>query len=49
MENTIFTLHEFMLHTKNIIYILMGVSIILIGAFWRFLSERDNDNIDSKF
>jgi hypothetical protein len=40
---TIHTLQEFMLHTKNIIYILMVLALLAIPAFWRFLNGRDED------
>lgn len=41
MESTIHTLHEFMLRTESITYILILVGLIGITLFWRFLSERD--------
>jgi len=40
---TIHTLQEFMLHTKNIIYILMVLALLGMPAFWRFLNGRDED------
>jgi len=40
---TIHTLQEFMLHTKNIIYILMVLALLAIPAFWLFLNGRDED------
>jgi hypothetical protein len=42
MENIFFTLQEFMLHAKSTIYILMGVSLVGIAGFWRFLSAKDD-------
>lgn len=42
MEN-INTLHEFMLHTKNITYVLIVVALIGITGFWLFLTKRDDD------
>lgn len=40
---TIHTLQEFMLHTKNIIYILIVLGLVAMPAFWRFLNGRDRD------
>jgi hypothetical protein len=40
---TINTLQEFMLHTKNITYVLMVVALLGIAGFWLFLTERDDD------
>lgn len=37
------TLHDFMLHTKGVTYILMVVALLAITAFWRFLTGRDKD------
>ncbi|MGA6926383.1 MAG: hypothetical protein WBY88_11920 [Desulfosarcina sp.] len=37
------TLHEFMLHTKNITYVLIVIALIGIAGFWLFLTERDDD------
>ena len=39
----IHTLQEFMLHTKNIIYILIVMALLAMSAFWVFLSGRDED------
>ena len=39
----IHTLQEFMLHTKNITYILIVAALVGIAGFWRFLSERDDE------
>lgn len=35
------TLYEFMVHTKCVTYILMGVTLAALLGFWRFLSGRD--------
>ena len=40
---TIHTLQEFMLHTKNIIYILIILGLLAMPVFWRFLNGRDRD------
>ena len=42
MEN-INTLHEFMLHTKNVTYVLIVVALLGIAGFWRFLTDRDKE------
>jgi hypothetical protein len=41
--DTINTLQEFMLHTKNIIYILIVLALAAFPAFWRFLNSRDKE------
>ena len=41
--DSINTLQEFMLHTKNIIYVLIVVALILLPVFWRFLNGRDKE------
>jgi hypothetical protein len=41
--DTIHTLQEFMLHTKNIIYILIVVALVVMPAFWVFLTGDDDD------
>jgi len=43
MDKIFYTLQEFMIHTENISYIIMGVSLISITLFWIFLSGRDED------
>ncbi len=40
---TIFTLQAFMLHTKNITYVLMVAALIGITGFWLFLTEHDDE------
>jgi len=40
---TIYTLQEFMLQTKNIIYPLIVVALLAMLGFWRFLNDRDDD------
>ena len=35
------TLYSFMVYTKSWTYILMGLSLILILGFYRFLTARD--------
>ncbi|HVP78164.1 MAG TPA: hypothetical protein VMV04_09720 [Thermodesulfobacteriota bacterium] len=43
MENTFYSLQEFMLHTKSLVYILMGGMILGILGFWLYLTGRDED------
>ncbi len=38
---TIHTLQEFMLHTKNIVYILIVMVLVAMPAFWMFLNGGD--------
>jgi uracil phosphoribosyltransferase len=40
---TIHTLQEFMLHTKNITYVIIVAALVGITAFWLFLTGRDED------
>ena len=40
---TIHTLQEFMLHTKNITYVLIVAALVGIAGFWRFLTDRDDE------
>ena len=40
---TINTLHEYMLHTESISYILIVGALIGITLFYRFLTDRDDD------
>ncbi|MFH2093744.1 MAG: sulfate respiration complex protein HmcD [Pseudomonadota bacterium] len=39
----IFTLQEFMTHTKNITYLIMGGILVFMPIFWSFLTDRDDD------
>ncbi len=43
MENTIFTLQDFMLKTENTTYIILAVTLIALLGFWHFLTERDGE------
>jgi hypothetical protein len=43
MEETIYTLQEFMLHTETNTYILVGVYLLAIVGFWLFLTARDEE------
>ena len=35
------TLYEFMVHTKGVAYLLMGLTLVLFVGFFRFLTARD--------
>jgi len=39
----IYTLQEFMLHTKSITYILMGLGVLALCWYWWFLSAKDRE------
>ena len=43
MDGTIHTLHDYMLHTDSITYILILVALVGITFFYRFLTDRDDD------
>ncbi len=43
MENTIQTLQDHMLHTETITYIIVVAALIGITFFYRFLTEKDDD------
>ena len=41
MTHAFFTLQDFMVHTKAVVYLLMGAALIGIPLFWIFLTGRD--------
>ena len=41
--DAIHTLQEFMLHTKNIIYVLIVMALVIMPLFWVFLNGNDED------
>jgi hypothetical protein len=43
MEGIIHTLHDYMLHTESITYILIVGALVGITFFYRFLTDRDED------
>jgi hypothetical protein len=43
MDGIYYTLQDFMTHTKGVTYIIMVLALIVITAFWRFLTDRDDD------
>jgi len=42
MENVFHTLHDFMLHTESITYVILAGILIGLLVFWRFLTGRDS-------
>jgi hypothetical protein len=40
---TIHTLQDFMLHTESITYIIIVAALIGMTFFYRFLTDRDDD------
>jgi uncharacterized membrane protein len=43
MEGIYYTLHDFMLHSKNVIYIIIVLALVAIGPFWRFLNKGNEE------
>lgn len=43
MDGDIFTLHQFMLYTKGVTYILILAILLGFVGFWSFLTGRDDD------
>lgn len=43
MDGMFYTLHDFMMHTKSVTYIIIVASLCGIGLFWRFLADRDDE------
>lgn len=43
MDGIFYTLHDFMMHTKSITYIIIVLSLCSIGLFWRFLTDRNTE------
>jgi hypothetical protein len=41
---SIHTLQEFMLQTKNVVYILIVMALVAMPLFWIFLTGRDEDS-----
>jgi hypothetical protein len=41
MDSLFYTLHDFLLYSKSITYILMGAVLVGLLLFWLFLSGRD--------
>ncbi len=45
MGNEFYTLHDFMLFTKGVVYYLMGVIVLSILGFWLYITARDEDKL----
>jgi hypothetical protein len=43
MEHDFYTLHDFMVFTKGVVYYLIIVILIGFLGFWSFLNARDED------
>jgi choline-glycine betaine transporter len=43
MVQSIYTLQDFLLATKGWVYLLMGTSLVVFVAYWKFLFSRDKD------
>ena len=43
MDDTFFTLQEFMTHTEGVTYVLIVVILFGLLGFWNFLVDRDED------
>ena len=43
MEGSFSTLQDFFTFTKGMIYILIVVILLVIGGFWHFLNENEED------
>lgn len=41
MEQSFYTLQDFMTHAEGVTYLLIGVALVFFTFFWLFLSERD--------
>ncbi len=41
MDQQFYSLHDFMLHTKSVTYVLIGAGLVVLAGFWLFLSGRD--------
>ena len=47
MVSAFHTLHDIVLHSKNITYLIMGGILIVMPLFWKFLTGREEkrDNL----
>lgn len=43
MESDFYTLHNFMVFTKGVVYYLIIATLIGFVGFWKFLTARDED------
>ncbi|MDR2744190.1 MAG: hypothetical protein LBB66_03180 [Desulfovibrio sp.] len=43
MDSAFYSLQDFMLHTKTLTYILMGLGLPAMLGWWLFLTGRDEE------
>lgn len=43
METVFYSLQDFMVCTKSMTYILMGLGVLCLCGYWIFLTGRDDD------
>ena len=43
METVFYSLHDFMVCTKSVTYILMGLGVLGLLGYWIFLTGRDEN------
>lgn len=43
MESVFYSLHDFMVCTKGLTYICMGLGVLGLFGYWIFLTGRDED------
>jgi len=42
MDGVFYTLHDFMIHTESITYLLIVPALLGITVFWRLLAGKDD-------
>ncbi len=43
MDDMIYTLQDFMLHTENTTYVILAIYLICVVGFWQFLTKKEKD------
>ncbi|MBG0775667.1 MAG: hypothetical protein H0S85_04440 [Desulfovibrionaceae bacterium] len=41
MDTVFYTLQDFLLHSKSVTYVLMGLGLLLYVFWWWFLTDKD--------
>ena len=41
MHTVFYTLQDFLLHSKGVTYVLMGVALVSMLGYWLFITDRD--------
>lgn len=41
-----YTLHDFMLHSKGVTYVLMGLAVLGLLVVWLWLNDRSDESYD---